>query len=340
MAIAAGQSGFSIGRDCGIPDNTAVSDGVHLLVPFAACADPGCRATLRELRLPGLQRLVGRLAEESADAGTPASLSPPHERALGAAYGLGTTDGLIPFAALQAAQEGLPGADGGWAWIAPGHWRVGRDHIAMAHPQDLQLDAEDSRALLEAMRPWFEEDGITLTWQAPLRWLARGEIFRTLPTASLDRVIGRTVDTWMPAGEPARPIRRLQQEMQMLLYTLPLNDERQRGGMLPVNSFWVSGTGALPAGYDLARAGGVQVTPYLRDTALLGDWQAWAKAWRDIDARDCARLATELDRGNAVRITLCGENGARTWSSVGAGGWRRFSRLFRAPSAAHLLESL
>ncbi len=283
---------------------------------------------------------MGRLVEVSRDAGSPASLSTPHERALGAAYGLGTTDGLIPFAALQAAQEGLPGAEGGWAWISPGHWRVGRDHIAMAHPQDLQLDGEDSRALLQAMQPWFEEDGIALTWHSPLRWLARAEIFRTLPTASLDRVIGRTLDPWMPAGEAARPVRRLQQEMQMLLYTLPLNDERQRGGLLPVNSFWVSGTGALPAAYDLAGARGVQVTPYLRDTALLGDWRAWAKAWQDIDARDCSRLAAEIDRGKVVRLTLCGENGARTWSSEGAGGWRRIRGLLRATAAVPLLESL
>ena len=98
--------------------------------------------------------------------------------------------------------------------------------------------------LLAAMEPYFAEDGITLTYQAPLRWLARGELFRTLPTASLDRVIGQTIDRWMPAGDAGRSLRRLQQEMQMLLYTLPLNDARQRGGLLPVNSFWASGSGA------------------------------------------------------------------------------------------------
>jgi hypothetical protein len=210
----------------------------------------------------------------------------------------------------------------------------------MAHPQELQLDAEDSRALLEAMKPYFEEDGITLAYDAPLRWLARGEIFRTLPTASLDRVMGRTIDGWLPAGDAARPVRRLQQEMQMLLYTLPLNDARQRGGLLPVNSFWVSGTGALPDDGLPRSDGGLQVTPYLRDAALQGDWQAWAAAWQRLDAREGARLLAEHERGGAVRLTLCGEAGARTWSSAATSGWQRVRGLFASASPAELLEGL
>lgn len=311
-----------------------------MLVPFAACGDPGCQAALDRLELPRLQRLLARLAPGPLAAGSATSLSTPGERALGAAYGLGTTDGLIPFAALVARQAGLDGADDGWAWITPSHWRVGRDHVAMAHPQDLQLDGDDSRALMEAMAPYFLEDGIRLTFDAPLRWLARGKAFRDLPTASLDRVIGRRIDPWMPAGAPASGIRRLQQEMQMLLYTLPLNDERHRVGLLPVNSFWVSGTGALPPGYDVAQARGVQVSPYLRDAALLGDWRSWSAAWQDLDTRDCTRLLGELEQGRPVRLTLCGESASRTWSSAGASAWRRWASALRAPSPRQLLEGL
>ena len=183
----------SIGRHCGIPDNTVVSDGVHLLVPFAGSPPGGQAEALRGLQLPNLQRLLSRLREDGGDPGEPDSLSMPHERALARAWGLESApDGLIPLAASQARQEGLEGADAGWAWISPCHWRVGRDHIEMAPTQALQLDGEDSRALLAAMEPYFAEDGLTLSYQAPLRWLARGELFRTLPTASLDRVSQRS----------------------------------------------------------------------------------------------------------------------------------------------------
>jgi hypothetical protein len=314
-----------------------------LLVPFAACSAAECFQALEGVALPHLQQLARRLGVESAEAGDPASLSPPHERVLARAHGLDAADGLIPLAALQVRQDGdaAGAAEAGWAWIHPAHWRVGADHIAMAHPQDLQLDAEDSHALLEAMRPWFAEDGIRLTYDAPLRWLAEGDLFRTLPTASLDRVSGRRIEHWLPRGDAGKPVRRLQQEMQMLLYTLPLNDERQRGGLLPVNSFWVSGSGALPDGVDGEPVPGLQITPYLRDTALRGDWHGWASAWQELDARDGARLLDDLDRRRPVRLTLCGEAGARTWSSSAAvGGWRRITQLFAAPSAASLLEGL
>lgn len=314
-----------------------MSDGVHLLVPFATCSPAACGEALRDLPLPNLQRLLARLGVEREDAGSPESLSMPHERALARAWGLPEVDGLVPLAALQVRQSGQDDGQAR-AWISPAHWQVGRDHIAMAHPRDLQLDAEDSRALLEAMRPYFAEDGIILTWDGPLRWLAQGELFRTLPTASLDRVMGRTIDPWMPRGDAGRPLRRLQQEMQMLLYTLPLNDARQRGGLLPVNSFWASGTGALPA--DATPPSDLRVSPYLRDAALLGDWPAWAAAWQQVDARDCATLVQDLERGRTVRITLCGETGSRTWSSTAAGSWQRVKSWFVAPRSAQALEGL
>jgi hypothetical protein len=40
----------------------------------------------------------------------------------------------------------------------------------------------------------------------------------------------------------------LQNEMQMLLYTHALNDERAARRQLPVNSFWLSGTAPSPPG--------------------------------------------------------------------------------------------
>ncbi|HEY8360793.1 MAG TPA: phosphoglycerate mutase [Ramlibacter sp.] len=304
-----------------------------MLVPFAGCAPGRCAQALPGLQLPHLQRLLGRLGAPVTDAGSAESLSPPHERALALALGLPVADGLLPFAALERPADGQA-----WAWITPGHWRVGRDDIAMAHPAELQLDEPASRALLAAMQPYFAEDGIALDYQSPLRWLARGDLFRTLPTASLDRVAGRTIERWMPAGDAGRPVRRLQQEMQMLLYTLPLNDERQREGLLPVNSFWVSGTGALPAGFTPGPA--PRVVQALREVALVDDGAAWAAAWQQLDAGEIAALAADLDAGRSVRLTLCGEANSRTWSSADAGLWRRMGNWLARPSIDGMLGAL
>jgi hypothetical protein len=317
-----------------------MSDGVHLLVPFAGGPAEGCRQALRALALPQLARLLARLAPAEADAVPAPVLSMPHEQALARACGLPGADGLIPWAAWQVAQAGRDTYYAGWAWITPCHWQVGQGHVRMEPPQQLQLDPRESQALLAAMQPYFEQDGIRLEYDAPTLWLARGEIFRHLPTASLDRVVGRVIDPWMPRGDAARPLRRLQQEMQMLLYTNPLNDERQAGGLPPVNSFWVSGTGALPPDAPTAPPAGLEIVHYLRDAALRDDWAAWAAAWQQLDAGECARLNAALDQGREVTLTLCGERLARTWRTAPGGLLRKITNLFARPSPAQVLETL
>lgn len=316
-----------------------MSDSAHLLIPFASSPEPGCREALRGLALPRLEQLLARLAPGEPDAGNETSLSPPHERVLARACGLAPVDGRIPWAAWQVKQSGRDPGDAAWALITPCHWRVGSDHVAMDDPAGLELHEADSRALLAAVRPYFEEDGIALEYSAPTLWLARGETFRDFPAASLDRVIGRKVDAWLPRFAGAGPVRRLQQEVQMLLYTSVVNDERQQRGLEPVNSFWVSGTGALPAGAT-AMTPSLEVADALRAPALAGDWPAWAAAWRDIDGRELQALLQSMSAGRAVTLTLAGERSARSWTGAGGGWLRRLGGMFGGARAADELEAL
>lgn len=319
-----------------------MSDGAHLLIPLASSSDEGCARARRELELelPRLERLLARLTPAGTDAGDEHSLSMPHERVLAREYGLQAPDGCLPWAAWQVAQSGRTAGSDAWAWITPCHWRVGRDHIAMDAPGQLELSAQHSQALLDAMRPYFEQDGIELHYDSPTLWLARGDIFRGMASASTDRVVGRVVDPWLPRDASMKTIRRLQQEMQMLLYTHPVNEARTQGGQLPVNSFWVSGTGALPSDAASRPAENLRIISSLRDCALRGDWPGWAAAWQQVDAQDCAAWLADLDRGAPVRLTLCGERSARTWSGRGNSLMGRIGALLRGRQALSVLETL
>jgi hypothetical protein len=289
-------------------------------------------------QLPTLRRLLARLQPGPVQAGDAQDLSPPHERALAQALGLPVADGVIPWAAWEQAQSGQAPGDEAWAWITPCHWHVARDHILM-HPVDtLQLDEPASRTLLAAIAPYFHEDGMALDFVAPTRWRARGAVFRDLACASLDRVTGRRVDDWLPRAAAARPLRRLQQEMQMLLYTHPVNAEREAAGLSPVNSFWVSGAGALDA--RSAKRSPVQVDERLRPAALAGLADDWAAQWRALDTQVLPGLLAALDAQHPVALTLCGERHARTWATPSPRGWQRAIRLLRPPSVAQALEEL
>jgi hypothetical protein len=323
---------------------------MHLLIPFASCDSDECQQTLAGLKLPNLDKLLNRLVETRLDAGDETTLSPPHERALAAALALtanGQTaqDGQLPWAAWQVAkkaQSGHPVANNtsnatitnsaAWAIITPCQWAVQTGHITMTDPAALQLSEVDSQALLAATAPYFEEDGIHLEYDSPTRWLAQGDIFRDLATASLDRVTGRDIQNWFPKAEKAKLLRRLQNEMQMLLYTHPISDARAERGLPPVNSFWVSGTGALPAGDfqpELVGNKSVTMPTTLRDAALAENWPAWAKAWQQIDSKECADLLAASKGKNEMVLTLCGERGAQSFNSGSNTILSRFSAHFK-----------
>jgi hypothetical protein len=317
---------------------------MHTLIPFAAAPGPQCQQALDRLKLPNLEKLLQRLSPTTLATSKTDALTPLHERITGQSRGLTGPDGLIPWAAHDAQARGLTKLHGpdGWAWITPCHWTVHADHVAMADPAHMSLTAEDYETLWAAMEPYFAEDGITLFAHAldhPTRsWLAHGAVFRDLPTASLDRVAGQKVDSWMPRLAQAKTLRRLQNEMQMLLYTHTLNDERAHYKLPSINSFWVSGTGAL----DDAPAPAVALTlnTALRASALNDDAAQWAFAWHALDSTLLADTLRHVERGEPVHITLCGEHRAITLQHRDSGWWSRVTRRLADPQALALLKTL
>jgi len=311
---------------------------MHLLIPFAHCSSEGCAVALRTLELPNLQKLLARLAAQAAEQSDPFSLSAPHERALARALALPLADGMIPWAALQARQA--LGASGAWGFIAPCHWKIGSQHVVMSGAALTEFSDQDSRTLLGAMQPYFAEDGIILHYHQPARWLAQSELFNGLATASLDRASGHDVSDWLPKDPRAGKIRRLQSEMQMLLYDHPVNESRSERGLRVVNSFWLSGTGLLPADPHAGAGTAPVVADSLRQAALNEDWSAWAHSWEQLDATECAALLQALRRGEPSELTLCGERATQAFVS-GASNFRRsLVNLFTRPSVSRFLETL
>ena len=273
----------------------------QLLIPFAApWADAG-RAAAATLALPNLRRLLARWREVERDDGDPWSPSPPHERALARALGWQGAAGCLPWAARAAAADGVAGvgaSDVAWGLLTPAHWHVGTDQVSLVDPDALQLDAAASRAFFDAVQPLFTSEGFALHWGAPLRWYAAHEDLADLPTASLDRVIGRNVDAWLGVGDAAsrpasRRVRRLHSEVQMMLHAHPLNDVREARGLLPVNALWLSGCGVAQA--DAAPP--PRVDDRLRAPALADDWPAWCAG-----ERGWAAFAHDDDRTPWQRI--------------------------------------
>jgi len=286
----------------------SVNPTPHLIVPFASCSGDDWLQAMSSTDLTNLGKLLRGMNLVKTDTGQAESLSAPHERVLAEASELTAgADGLIPWAALEANAK----PNEGWAFVTPCHWAMGREHATLTDPATLSLNELDAQTLLGAMQPYFATEGITLHYLQPTRWLARGDVFAVLPTASLDRVLGRNVDRWLPAS---KQIKLLQNEMQMLLYTHPVNDDRAAKGQRSLNSFWVSGSGALiQAATDHPH---VNVSRALAQSAFTNDWAAYAQAWAQLDANDIAQFSGLQNGGKTVRISLCGESNAMTFETA------------------------
>ena len=307
---------------------------MHLLIPFASSMSEAVAPVLRDLALPQLERCIARLTATTRDEAEPTTPVPPHERALAAAWGWG--DDAPPFAAYAAAADGVAVGTFAWGLVTPTHWLVGRDHVLLADPAALQLGEAESRALFEAVRELFESEGFTLAWGAPLRWYVAHESLAGMACASLDRAIGRNVEPWLPQPPHARLVRRLQSEVQLLLYPHPINEAREARGALAVNSFWLSGCGR----HQEADTAAVQVDDRLRSPLLADDWAGWAEAWRALDAGPIAALLARAQAGDAVSLTLCGERSAQRFESRPQTLAQRFTGRWKSGAVHPLLEGL
>jgi hypothetical protein len=317
---------------------------MHLLIPYASALSDASAHTLRGLQLPNLTRLLRELQAAPRDAGDEYTLSPPHERALAAAYGWHGSDGGWPWAALQAQADGIEPDGLPLGLLTPVHWHVGREHITLADPVALALDADESRALFAAVRPLFEDAADAgagagrLTWAAPLRWTLAHSYLADMRCASIDRAINRNVDLWLredPHNTPERLartrwVRRLQNEVQMLLHQHPINDSREARGALPVNSFWLSGCGTAQDAAD-----GITVDDRLRAPLLAENWSAWADAWRALDADMLGPLLEHAVHGRRLSLTLCGERSAQRFDAMPRSLWQRISGSFTERAEPH-----
>jgi hypothetical protein len=314
------------------------------LIPFSMWTLHGPEASvLSKAELPHLNRWLAQskcvdVQVDTVQEPLLATLSPPHERAWSLAKGWSAPDGCLPLAAHAALKCGLvnsPTTDG-WAFINLCNWHVSNGQVTLGNPSYLQIDEATNATLFQAMQGYFAEDGITLHLHKPGQWLAQSPLLIGLPTASLDRVIGRNIDPWLVGSHTsaellspaAKLLRRLQNEMQMLLYTHPINEGRG----LTINSFWVHGTGALPSEVSETSKEEPIVIQTLRENALQQDLIGWLEAWQHVDTHVIAPMLSLVAAGVPQRLVLCGEHQFHVYDSSSPSLWQRLRAHF-APTS-------
>ena len=301
----------------------------HLFLPNASWPRPnGSTAQAPAIDLPNLREIwthwhaIERVSQSD-------DWALPIERRYAEALGWrsGTATAPIPLAALVTAQtSGAPQAAlTPCAWLRPIHVISGMNDIIAQLPASMAMPEAHARAFFDAIKPLCDEDGMTLTWLTPGRWLLTGERLRGITTPSLARASNQHMAPYVPfvsashlakhpdAADNLKWLLRLQNEVQMLFYTHPMNDEREGAGLPTISGIWVEGAGAL----DGATVNGATVE--WRDALMdVSDhFDQWQAAWRAIDE---GHLADLLNHGALDdRLTLGSQTAQVTWQREATG---------------------
>lgn len=203
-----------------------------LIVPGLVWPEPQDTVELaRDLPLPALATLLGRGS---------LTRQPQKFSELTA-----TTFGLAAFAPakLAAQTDGLATEGRHWLLAEPSHLRVDRDRALLADTGILAISQDEADALLASLNQLFEPDGIVFHAPAPNRWYASLAAPSKAEFTPLCDVVGEDINRHLPKGEGGLIWSRFLNELQMLLYTHPVNDARELRGEPTINTVWFWGEG-------------------------------------------------------------------------------------------------
>ncbi|HET7063629.1 MAG TPA: phosphoglycerate mutase [Rudaea sp.] len=153
----------------------------------------------------------------------------------------------IPFAALTRSLDSADAAGTLWLRADPAWVAADAVTLRLLACGNMDLSPSDSEQLARALKPLFGDAGFLLEATLPSRWYLRCPPGATLPQFSTPQAaLGDDVARHLPDGDAGRRWQHLLNEAQVILHNHPLNAERSRRGLSPVNSLWFWGAGMLP----------------------------------------------------------------------------------------------
>jgi hypothetical protein len=307
---------------------------ITLVLPFALPIPEFAPDLVRALQAPALAALLSRTSSHARVPVNDAIRALPHEQWLANALGIDAS-GRPAFAAAAMRARGIEAQDGTWFIVHPIHIEIARTHLMMGDLRHLGLNEPDSRALFETALPYFEEAGHALLYGDANTWFMRADDWAGLDTSTPDAALGMDLTDWMPAGSSAAAFRRLQNEVQILWHTHPVNAAREARRLPPVNAFWTWGAAdaaLLPASnapqlaaFDaggaialLADARPADLAQFVGDAAgdtilwcggaapyaVGADWGGWVAQLQQLEAALFAPILDALMKGRVREVRL------------------------------------
>lgn len=151
-----------------------------------------------------------------------------------------------PIAAITALADGLT-AQNYWLRADPISLRVDLVHIYMLGNSRLLLNAAEVEQFATMLNQHLAQENLQLYTPHPLRWYLRCPQLPDIQTHNPEEIFGRPIADYFPRGKSRDYWLTLFTELQMLLHTAPINQQRAAQGAATVDALWLWGAGEWPA---------------------------------------------------------------------------------------------
>ncbi len=145
-----------------------------------------------------------------------------------------------PNAASAYQQAGGSAQHAFWLFAAPVHLVLGRDSYMLPAPAPLLAPTADSLSIIESLNQHFSGFGTHFYLQNDV-WFLGLDADPKITTTPIEKVINQDVAPYLPQGEGALAWAKFQNEIQMLLFSHPVNEARESQGLSAINNLWFYG---------------------------------------------------------------------------------------------------
>jgi hypothetical protein len=204
-----------------------------------------------------------------------------------------------PMAALTRQFDAGDAGSSGWLRADPVFVRPDMHGARLMAWGNLELASDEAGQFIRPLLPLFGDAGFPISMGAAERWYVALPREINMPTFTAPHDgLGDDLLMHLPEGGDGRRWRMLLNEAQVILHNHPRNAERIAAGLLPVNSIWFWGGGALPdavgCAADWVESSDVELLALARHAGLPVGHQETGSGLIDLrHARDWASVERE-----------------------------------------------
>lgn len=156
------------------------------------------------------------------------------------------SESTLPVAAITHLYDTQSKDDYIWLRADPVYLQVTHHRINLLESEYLHLSQVEADKIIATLNEYYRHDNLEFSAPTPTRWYVKLPQLPKVTFTPLPAVMGKNIYALFPTGEDQPYWQQLLNEIQMLLHSHEVNEQREEQQHFPINSLWFWGAGQLP----------------------------------------------------------------------------------------------